>query len=603
MTLARAAALLAAALLLAGCAALAPAQGDSATTEPQGRPAYALAIDAPAALRELLEGNLDLARFRRAAAAADTLTGPELDRLVAATPARARALLETEGYFNARVNVEGGPEALRVVVQPGPRTTVDRVLIEAQGDLQSAVEAGDKQAIETLDTLRRGWSLEPGEPFRQSEWTSAKNALLAALRAAGYAAAGWSGTSAQVDTAAHRVRLVAIADSGPLFRIGELQIEGLEHHDDKVVRRLADFGAGAVATEQRLLDYQERLQSAGLFDGVSVEFDPDPAHAAATPVRVRVREAPLQQATLGVGVSANTGPRFSAEHLHRRAFGTALSMKNKFEIGRDRRAWEGELTTHPLPGLYRGLASGSIERLATADEVRTAWNARLGRTQDTGRIERLYFVELQSATVTTAISRRQGDAASINYHGTWRDVDNVILPTLGATFAAQGASGYARSNFADSGPFGRLTGRLTGYLPLGQSWYAQARVELGQVFAADRVGLPDTVLFRAGGDDSVRGYAYRTLGPMVGGVVTSGRVLATGSIEVARPLSAQLPSLWGAVFLDGGNAAEHWQGFAAALGYGVGLRWRSPVGPLRVDLAYGEEIRKFRLHFSVGIAL
>ena len=166
----------------------------------------------------------------------------------------------------------------------------------------------------------------------------------------------------------------------------------------------------------------------------------------------------------------------------------------------------------------------------------------------------------------------------------------------------QTGAGYARSNFAESGPFGRLTGRLTWYRPLG-NWYAQTRLELGQVFAADRVGLPDTVLFRAGGDDSVRGYAYRTLGPMVNGVVTSGRVVGTASFEIARPVSEKLPILWGAAFIDAGNAATSWREFKAVRGYGVGVRLRSPIGPLRIDFAYGEEIEKFRLHFSVGVVL
>jgi translocation and assembly module TamA len=122
------------------------------------------------------------------------------------------------------------------------------------------------------------------------------------------------------------------------------------------------------------------------------------------------------------------------------------------------------------------------------------------------------------------------------------------------------------------------------------------------VFASDRVGVPDTLLFRAGGDESVRGYAYRTLGPIVNGVVTSGRVTATGSVEIARPISPKRPQFWWAAFIDAGQAANRWSELHPAFGYGVGLRWRSPVGPLRIDLAYGEEVRKLRMHLSVGIA-
>src|SRR5690606_38535280 len=131
-------------------------------------------------------------------------------------------------------------------------------------------------------------------------------------------------------------------------------------------------------------------------------------------------------------------------------------------------------------------------------------------------------------------------AISANYHWVLRDVDSVLLPTRGHTLALQGAVGHARSSHADSGPFTRAWGRYTWYRPVG-SWYLTARAEAGQVFARESVGLPDTLLFRAGGDESVRGYAYRTLGPQVNGVVTSGRVIATGSLEIARPISPRRP--------------------------------------------------------------
>jgi translocation and assembly module TamA len=113
--------------------------------------------------------------------------------------------------------------------------------------------------------------------------------------------------------------------------------------------------------------------------------------------------------------------------------------------------------------------------------------------------------------------------------------------------------------------------------------------------------VPDTLLFRAGGDDSVRGYAYRSLGPEVDGVTLSGNTLFTASLQLARPIFADQPAFLWAVFVDTGNASDGWNNMRPVFGYGVGLHWRSPVGPLRIDLAYGEDVGKFRLHFSVGV--
>ena len=123
------------------------------------------------------------------------------------------------------------------------------------------------------------------------------------------------------------------------------------------------------------------------------------------------------------------------------------------------------------------------------------------------------------------------------------------------------------------------------------------------MFRKSGVSAPDSQLFRAGGDDSVRGYAYRSLGPVVDGAVASGGSLFTASAELARPISTTLPALLGAVFIDAGRAATSFRDLTPAIGLGVGLRWRSPVGPLRLDWAWAEELRRMRLHFSIGIAL
>ena len=566
----------------------------------------ATASNDAAAVRQLLTTYLDLARFQTAPAA-EGITASELDRLIAAGPAQVRALLETEGWFNPRVEVArvaGSTEMplVRIDVTPGPRARVRGLALDTTGALKTAADAGDPAAAALTGTLRSQWSLTPGQPFRQPAWSVAKNTTLALARADGYPAAQWQRTAAIVDASDNSVALDLLLDSGTLFKLGALRIEGLQRYNDASVRRLATFSTGTPYSEQRLLDFQERLQKVGLFEGAAVELDADPATADAAPVLVRVRELPLQQATVGVGYSANTGARLTLEHTHRQPFGLNWIAKNKVELGPDLKSWTGDLTSYPQEGLYRNLLGGSAERLRSASELRTSWSARVGRTQDTPRIERLYYAEYTHVRLQTTGLPENNGAASLNYHWVWRDVDSVLLPTRGSTVSAQAGLGYALSTTADSGAFGRAYGRLTWYRPLGDSWYATMRGEAGQVFARASVGVPDTILFRAGGDDSVRGYGYRTLGPLQDGVLVSGRVLLAGSAEIARPISARLPQFWWAAFIDAGNAAERWADLSPAVGIGVGLRWRSPVGPLRVDVAYGEKVKAFRAHLSVGIA-
>ncbi len=595
---------------LGGCATLQPeAPADAAPKPP---PQVLVTIVAPSKLKSLLETHLDLSRLA-VVAPGETLSESELRRLEAATPAQARSLLATEGFMDPDVTVvreasePGAPPRVRVQVAPGAQSRVERVDLNVQGELAESEARGDADAKATLAAWRKAWRLGAGNAFTDSTWRDAKSGALAQLHAAGYLGANWSSTSAQVDADSGRVRLVAVAESGPLFRTGALAIEGLERQDERSVRNLADFAPGTPAIEALLLDFQERLQQANLFDRVSVTLDPDPATAAAAPVNIRVRELPLQQATAGIGISANTGPRVSVEHLHRHPFGQRAILSNKVEVGRLRQAWEGELSSHTQPGLYRNLIGGAAERLESDTDRVTSLRMRLGRAYDSPKVDRLWFVEVERALTrpliapaTATVGETSTTAATLNFHGTWRNVDNIVLPTSGHSLSLQSGVGQVRSD-AGSGPFARLLGRAQVWQPLGGDWHGLARVEVGQVFARSDVNVPESQRFRAGGDGSVRGYAYRSLTPQVGGVDVGGKVLLTGSVEVAHPVSARLPSVWWAAFIDAGRAAESWGDWSAAWGAGVGLRIRSPVGPLRVDIAYGEEAKQFRLHLSVGV--
>ena len=569
-------------------------------------------IEAPEPIRALLARYLDLVRLTQLRTD-ESLDDSEWTRVVAAAPAQARELLKTEGYFEPQVTaqrLDGTPVRVRLRVEPGPRVRVDSVAVRVEGPLAERSAAGDPAARSLTESLQHAGPLRPGSVFRNADWTETKLQWLATLRASAHAAARLSDSQAEVDVATAAARLQGTVDSGPLFLAGPLSIEGLSRQDAATVRHLAGFGPGAPLTETLLLDYQDRLQKAGLFDGVSVTFNPLPEQAAAAPVNVRLHELPLQQATIGVGASTDTGARATLEHVHRRPFGWDLTASNKLEWGQQAQRWEGDLLTHPGEGFRRKLLGVLIDRERSDTDVVLSQRVRLGITQDTPKIERLAFAEvLRSRQSIDDGPVHDARALSGNLHLVLRRLDNALLPTQGYSLSLQMGLGRATSNDAESGPYARLYARLTGYWPLGSNWYARGRIEAGQIIKRDTVAVPDALGFRAGGDDSVRGYAYRTLAPAAtttgvtgsAGSVVSGTSLLTTSAELAHPLFASMPSLWGAVFVDAGRAGNGWSGFKPAVGYGAGLRWRSPIGPLHVDLAWGQEVRKLRLHLMVGV--
>lgn len=596
---------------------------------------WQLTVQAPSPLDDLLMENLDLARYQKeaqraqddeSASSALRITRGELRRLLAEVPAQARALLEAEGYFTAKVliKVEDGsadgsgvvppqdaqaapaPVLVQVVVEPGPRTVISRVQFVYEGQLDTRLSTEDPDAQSLTEDISDNWALPQDEPFRQSDWTTAKNAALARLRADTYPMASWSGTSATVDAQAHTASLFLVADSGPAFSFGEVRIEGLERQPPSAVLNLAPFRAGQPYRERQILDWQERLQKVNLFESVYVSPALDVNHPEATPLIVQVREAPIQEASVGIGASSDNGPRVSFEHLHRNPFGLDWQARTKVQLGL--RVSDGliDLLSHPWPGRKRGLASVQVSSIEDNDNAITrTQRLKLGRLREGERLERTDYVEALRTSVRSAADLLVSDATALSFTSQWifRDVDSQVLPTRGTTTMVALTGGRSISALDESGYFGRVHGRFTAYLPLPASWQLQFRAEGGQVLARDNVSVPDALLFRAGGDDSIRGYAFRSIGVERDGVTTGGRVLGTGSVELSHPLWPGVPNLLGAVFMDAGDSAERIDQWALKRGHGVGIRWRSPVGPFRIDIARGVSTDEWRLHFSVGVSL
>jgi translocation and assembly module TamA len=163
-------------------------------------------------------------------------------------------------------------------------------------------------------------------------------------------------------------------------------------------------------------------------------------------------------------------------------------------------------------------------------------------------------------------------------------------------------------------PFTRTYARWLGVLPLGFSEdrdaatlarrsRLQLRAEAGAVSAKDSAQIPSTLMFLTGGDTTVRGYGYRQIGTQrADGQIVAGRYMSVASVEWQRPFvyRGKLTEWESAVFIDAGAVADRPGDLKTKVGVGVGARWRSPVGPVQADLAYGVDTKKFRLHLRLG---
>lgn len=551
--------------------------------------AYAMAnVLAPDELADLLRLHMDLP---------ETLPASEEARHLRLR-AEATELLATEGYFSPVVTVRNDDaETWTLMVEPGLRTRVTAVDIDFAGEL-----AGEGAArAERREALRKSWALPADAPFRSRDWERAKATLVAETAAVTYAAAQLADSRAEVDPGRAGAHLRLTVDSGPAYRFGPTRYTGLGRYREDGVRRHGRIEPGTPYRRSELLRLQSVLQNTSWFRSVVVEADPAAAEAGDIPVQVRVSEGPAQRIGLGVGYGTDTGARGEINHRHLDFLGRAWRLSSVLRHEEKRQVLGSELD---LPANEKGYRPGLRAKLETTDIQGLSTETHLlgvTRSRVKGNIETRLGLTWQR-------EKRQPDGAadsidralSLDWRWRRRALDDALNPTRG-NFTEFGIGGATRRLLSDR-DFVRLYLRSQQWLPV--PWFGKRdtfslRGEVGLTVAGERSGIPQDFLFRAGGTQSVRGYAYQSLGVREGDAVVGGRAMLTASAEYTHWFT----DTWGAAaFVDAGDAADSRDALVPVVGAGIGLRWRSVAGPLAFDLARGEGDSGWRLHFSLLVA-
>lgn len=550
---------------------------------------------APEPVRELLQTHLSLTGL-------DDEALDETARLAIERRLRKDAgeLLATEGYFSPRIELLNEAEGTGIRVESGPRANIGTVSIEIRGSIDDARRR----------ELIAAWGLAAGTAFRQSAWDEAKNGLLRELMSVDHAGARLVSSRAEVDAEAARVDLTLVYDAGPRYRYGEIRILGLDRYQPSLVERYAKaLQPGAVYRQDDLLDVQSALQNTPYFSSVSVELDSASLPAGdetespvdgdlQVPVVVRLRERAPFGVSLGAGYSSNTGARVEGNFTSADFAGRAWELSTGARIEQLRQSAYADVFLPPDRARQQRDSFGAFVEKSDIQGLaleRVAFAA--SRVQQRGSIEQRFGVNWQYERQNT-----EGEAESTNQALTaqagwvWRSANDPQDPAEGIVAQLQ-LGGAAKALLSDQN-FLRSYFRYSQGIPLGKDDSLLLRGEVGITAAPSREGIPQDYLFRAGGSNSVRGYAYQSLGVQEGSATLGGRYLLTLSAEYTH----WLDSTWGvAVFADAGQAGDDRDVFKLAPGYGIGARWKSPAGPLAVDLAWGQREEELRLHFSLAV--
>ena len=556
----------------------------------QSRLAYQLEIDAPKDMAQTLRKGLNLARWQND----PQMTPEQLRRLAEEARREARELAATEGYFSPRVELaidEGvEPWIVRLTLEPGDRTSVGEVDLRFSGPASD-----DPGAAALFRRVRETWALRRGEPFRQAEWDAAKRRAVRELSAYRYAAARVAESRALVDPQTRRASLSVELASGPPYRFGDIRVVGTRRYSDALVENLSPFRRGEDYDRDKLLVYQRRLLESGYFVSVQADIEPEETNPEAALVRVAVLEAAKHHVEAGIGYSTDAGPRLELRYHNQDVLDSAWRFRSALRLDDKIRSLQFDFDSPPR----RGGRWNSFFARARETDIQNERTTELA-----AGVAHNWGAELTpSSLIVSAHSETQrvaGDltddrhAVYFGHRRTFRRTDDFVSPREGylAMFEVGGAPPELASRQF-------LRGVISGsfFFPFGRRGDFLLRGQAGRVLASSREGVPTSFLFRTGGDQTVRGYAFESLGVRQGNAIVGGR----RTIFMSGEYTHWVAESWGiAGFVDAGNAWDDSELFRAALGYGVGARLRTPIGPIRADLAYGEETHQLRLHFSVG---
>ena len=473
-------------------------------------------------------------------------------------------------------------------INPGPALPI------AEFDFSLSAEMRDDPSFVALvETL----PLNQGAVFNHLSYENIKASLAKLAAERGYFDARFSEHRVEIDLKAYEARIQLHYDGGPRYRFGEVLLQQ-DVLSPSLLRRYIPFETGSPYTLNQLINLQQALNDSDYFRTVEVSPDEPQVESGEIPITVILTPRNPHRYTLGLGYGTDTGARtkfgWERPRLNQRGhrFNTELKVS---EIGYSLSAHYRVPVLNPRTDQLVYSAGVVNEKTDTSDSTVRTIGTSLNRSRGPWRES----ISLNYQQEEFVVADDSGNSIllmpGVNWSRTWGS--NFIRTFDGLRFdiSLRGAS----EKIVSDTDFLQLQGGIKAITPLGQRDRIIARGRLGGTLTEEFHQLPSSVRFFAGGAQSVRGYAYQSLGPVDdSGEVVGGKHLMSGSIEFEHSLNGK----WGlAVFYDGGNAIDKISD-KLERGAGFGGRWQSPIGPVRLDIAtaVSDPDHPWRLHINIG---
>ncbi|MCW5891679.1 MAG: BamA/TamA family outer membrane protein [bacterium] len=518
-----------------------------------------------------------------------------------------RATYRSRGYYHAKVGhdvelpAEGDVLRIVIYVDEGPPVRVADVSVRVTDDPDGAVPRPQPTDL----------ALEPGDVFTEERYDRMRAQLRAWYRTHARARVAVD-KKARVDVRTNEASVAYTVVMGPACVFGPITVSGLGDVEEEVVRREISFAPGEPFSEVAVEKTRRQLEALRLFQ--SVRLVEDAGTAREVGMDVRLMEAPQHEVRFGIGYDTVEEVRGLAAWRDYNFYGGARQLGFAARASFLRRTITADFLQPHFP------TQNSRVRLALSQEQLDEDTYTLLQTRGLPRLEwdvtpklsvfGFYRAELDFLSdvpfpVEKALPRATPDQAVISALGfglDWNAVDDLLDPSRGVSMSAvvEPVGGFLGGD-AD---FVRLWGEVRGYLPMPWSFVGASRVGLGSIEPYGGTAVPIWERFYAGGLGSVRGYARRRVGPLVRDEPIGGKSIVVTSVELRHAITETIGA---AGFVDAGQVTRASGDFPIddmQVGVGVGARYISPVGPIRLDLGFPLDPRgddaAWQVYVSVG---
>mgnify|MGYP001812998238 CR=1 FL=1 len=516
-------------------------------------------------------------------------------RLFVGAEKEIREALEVVGYYNVVIEqrLERNEQCWRANfdITLGQPVVLRNVSIEIDTD-------GVRDSV--LDSIVAACGLQPGDTLQHAKHDACRRSIRRAAENRGYFGAEFTDRRIDVFPNEYAADITLHFKTGPRYVFGEVTFEQ-DVLDPDLIRRFVTATAGEPYDAQLVRRMQRNIVGSAYFDQVVFARDPRGDPHFDVPITIELTPGKKFQYNAGVGFATDIGPQLRFGVLNRRsnAFGHQVEFETNlsnvisdigvtYRIPLDRpRDWftiDTEYKVEDNDSFSSDLFTTGVQRVHELDNdwLRTMFLD-------------LRLEDYEAGTVDDGYSRLLTPGVSY----TFIEEDFPPRPLEGHRSTVQTRGAY--DGLVSDTSFLQVYGNTKWVFGLWSGGRFLTRAEIGATLIDELDTLPASVRFFAGGDVSVRGYAYNSLGPTDPfGAVVGGENLLVGSVEIDQLISDS----WAlAAFIDSGNAYDDYTDFDPATGVGVGIRWFSPLGPIRFDVAVPLEAGApddYRIHITLG---